>query len=94
MITLFAHSLAIALTMSRSNVSVTSCLSRPSMSIQKSSSQARSTLSKGIIYMSIVTVSFEHVWLSIFRAVSWLLPSRAVCMQALHQLSRLKFWEL
>ena len=45
MITLFAHSLAIALTMSRSNVSVTSCLSRPSMSIQKSSSQARSTLS-------------------------------------------------
>ena len=44
--------------------------------------------------MSIVTVSFEHVWLSVFRGVSWLSPFRAVCMQALHQLSRLKFWEL
>lgn len=42
--------------------------------------------------MSIVTVSFEHVSLSVFGAVSWLSPSRVVCMQALRQLSRPSLW--
>lgn len=44
--------------------------------------------------MSIVTVSFEHVWLSVFRVVSWLSPSRAVCMQVSRQLSCLSLWGL
>ena len=44
--------------------------------------------------MSIVTVSFEHVWLSVFRAVSWLSPLLAVCMQGSRQLSRLTLWGL
>src|SRR6185369_1503909 len=44
--------------------------------------------------MSIVTVSFEHVWLSVFLAVSWLLPFRAVCRQGSRQLSCLSLWAL